>query len=116
MVELKTVANEKRCLWTQETHVLEISDCCPISHNPLSGSTIEIVYDPDGTILEVAALRAYVNSFRGGRGGIRSMEGMIQSIAQDCADTVRTYVRVNAHLLIDPAQQMKLKCAASPSR
>lgn len=59
-------------------------------------------------------LRAYVDSYQGGRGEVRSMEGMIQQIAQDCSDTIKTPVWVRAHLNITPSQQMYLECSALP--
>lgn len=114
MVALKTVRNEKRCFWTEETHELGIENCCPVSHNPLKGSLVRIRYEPDGEILEVASLRAYVDSYRGGRGEVRSMEGMIQQIAQDAANALKREVKVEAALEIDPGQRMKLFCYASP--
>jgi NADPH-dependent 7-cyano-7-deazaguanine reductase QueF len=111
-----TVPNEMRCLWIKERHILPVSGCCPISFNPQVGSEIEIEYEPAQSILEVATLRAYVDSFIGGKDGVRSMEGMIQQIAQDCANYVGTKVTVRAHLLIEPGQRMELECRAFPQR
>lgn len=111
---LKTVPNEKRCLWTQETHELELPSCCPVSGNPMPGSKLCIIYEPAATILEVKSLRDYVDSYRGGRGEVRSMEGMIQQIAQDAAMVLNVYVKVEADLEIAPAQRMKLKCTGCP--
>lgn len=109
---LKTQFNEARCKTMVETHILDIKPCCPMTQNPRQGSVIEIEYRPDKLILEVASLRAYVDSFIGGRGDVRSMEGMIQQITKDCADAVKVCVRVTAFLNIDPDQRMKLDCAA----
>jgi NADPH-dependent 7-cyano-7-deazaguanine reductase QueF len=114
VVELKTVPNELRCAFTEEEHSLNVSDCCPVSHNPLPGSIIYIRYKPQRFILEVSALRNYVDSYRGGLGEVRSMEGMIQSIAQDVADTLWVDVTIEARLLISPEQRMNLKCYAFP--
>jgi hypothetical protein len=85
-----------------------------VSANPRAGSEIEIEYEPQARILEVAALRAYVDSFIGGKGEVRSMEGMIQQIAQDCANYVGTRVTVRARLLLEPNQRMELECRAFP--
>jgi NADPH-dependent 7-cyano-7-deazaguanine reductase QueF len=115
MVELGTVPNEKRCLWTKETHYLDIPPCCPVSGNPIPLSTLTITYEPQDLILEVASLRAYINSFQNGRGAVRSMEGMIQTIAQDAANALRIYVKVKATLTIKPHQTMILKCTAAPN-
>jgi 7-cyano-7-deazaguanine reductase len=114
MVELKTVPNEARCAFTKQEHELPIDPCCPVSGNPRPGSLISIAYEPIGRILEVASLRAYIDSYKGGRGDVRSMEGMIQAIAQDCSNAVRAHVIVNAELVIEPRQKMRLKCAAFP--
>lgn len=114
MVVLTTVPNEARCLWTRETHYLDVPSCCPVSGNPIPLSTVKITYEPNKVILEVESLRAYIDSYKGGRGEVRSMEGMIQTIAQDAANILRVYVRVKACLSIKPHQKMLLKCAASP--
>ncbi len=110
--ELKTQRNEKRCHSMRETHILPLKSCCPISKNPRRGSELEISYSPDVAILEVASLRAYVDSYIGGKGDIRSMEGMIQAITQDCANAVQTMVHTVARLNIAPRQRMVLECSA----
>jgi NADPH-dependent 7-cyano-7-deazaguanine reductase QueF len=109
---IKTQPNEKRCHRMRETHKLSIPPCCPVSGNPGKGSVLEISYEPDKRILEVASLRAYVDSYKGGKGDIRSMEGMIQAITQDCANAVRVMVHVIATLKIKPRQEMRLECSA----
>lgn len=114
-MELATQRNEKRCHTMKETHRLELKPCCPISGNPLAGSVIEIEYRVDELVLEVAALRAYVDSYQGGRGDVRSMEGMCQQITQDCADAVQTSVWTRATLNIAPEQQMIVECSANVS-
>jgi hypothetical protein len=111
-LKLATQPNEKRCHTMKQTHRLELKPCCPISGNPLAGSVIEIEYRVDELILEVAALRAYVDSYQGGRGDVRSMEGMCQQITQDCANTVQTMVHTRAILKIAPEQEMIVECAA----
>lgn len=63
-------------------------------------------------VLEVASLREYVDSYKGGKGDIRSMEGMIQQITQDCANAVKTVCHVRAELVIEPNQEMILDCSA----
>jgi 7-cyano-7-deazaguanine reductase len=111
-----TVPNEVRCLWTRETHILELAQCCPISGNPQPGSKVAIEYEPNGTILEVAALRSYLDSFVGGKGSVRSMEGMIQMIAQECSQVLSVQVKVQAELIIEPNQRMEVICVAVPNR
>jgi NADPH-dependent 7-cyano-7-deazaguanine reductase QueF len=113
---IKTQPNERRCHHTEEEHRLDLPECCPISKNPRPGSSITIQYAPVDLFLEVASLKAYIDSYQGGRGDVRSMEGMIQAIAQDCADTVRARVTARADLVIEPSQRMVVTCQASPRR
>lgn len=96
----------------KETHALDLPPCCPISGNPLSGSTIEIQYEPKDRILEVVSLCAYVDSYQGGRGDVRSMEGMVQQITQDAADALGCTVWVLAVLNINPNQRLRIECSA----
>lgn len=96
----------------KSVHILPLKPCCPISGNPVTGSAIEIEYRADELLLEVISLREYVDSYQGGRGDIRSMEGMIQQITQDCANAVKTSVHVTARLNIHPRQSMTLECSA----
>ena len=112
---IKTQINEKRCARTEMAHRLSLPACCPITANPRPGSEITISYQPAGHLLEVIALRAYIDSYQGGRGPVRSMEGMIQSIAQDCANSVWVSVCVTAELVLDPDQRMSVECRAYPN-
>jgi NADPH-dependent 7-cyano-7-deazaguanine reductase QueF len=109
-MNLLTQPNERRCTSTKEGHKLMLPVCCPYSQNPRPGSSIRINYIPAETLLEVASLHAYIDSYRGGRGEVRSMEGMIQNITKDCADTLGVHVEVTAELLLDPSQTMYLTC------
>jgi len=81
-----------------------------MSGNPQKGSEIEICYQLKERILEVESLRGYVDSYVGGKGEIRSMEGMIQQIAKDCSEATGSMTIVYADLAISPNQRMKLKC------
>jgi len=100
----------------RETHTIPLKPCCPVSGNPQEGSTIAIAYSPDGKLLEVEALRAYVDSYQGGRGDVRSMEGMCQQITQDCANVLGVMVHAVAELVITPGQRMTLECSALATR
>lgn len=113
---IKTQPNEARCHSTKEIHILPLPACCPRSQNPRPGSTLRIEYRLKERILEVASLKEYIQSYIGGRGDIRSMEGMIQQVAQDCANAVDTSVWCRAELVIEPEQQMHLECSANPAR
>jgi NADPH-dependent 7-cyano-7-deazaguanine reductase QueF len=99
-----------------EVHILPLSPACPYSGNPKEGSKIKIVYKPASCILEVTSLREYVDSYKGGKGDIRSMEGMIQQITQDCANAARVGIELTAELIIEPNQEMKLICTAHPKQ
>jgi NADPH-dependent 7-cyano-7-deazaguanine reductase QueF len=111
---IQTQPNERRCNGMVETHILQLGPCCPRSGNPLVGSKLTITYRPADLILEVASLRSYVDSYVGGKGEIRSMEGMIQAITQDCANAAKINVETVAELLIEPRQEMRLACHAYP--
>lgn len=111
---IKTQPNEKRCGETVERHEFELPPCCPITKNPQTGSCVKIKYRPDKTILEVDSLHGYIREYIGGRLDVRSMEGMIQNIAQDCANSVGVKVKVSARIILQPIQKMKLVCTAYP--
>ena len=113
---IETQPNEKRCSELIESHILELPSCCPISGNPQGGSEIEISYRPGELLLEVASLRKYVDSYVNGRGEVRSMEGMVQQITQDCADVLRVVVKITARLILEPQQRMKLETRATPQK
>lgn len=113
---IKTQPNEKRCGEMVERHEFDLPQCCPVTKNPQPGSFIRIRYRPNGHILEVQSLHDYIKEYIGGRLDIRSMEGMIQNIAQDCAKSAGVKVKVTAKLILQPQQIMKLICKAYPSQ
>lgn len=115
MVELKTQRNENRCAFTEHEHGISFSGSCPVSGNPQPGSRLTISYKGTEYFLEVAALKAFIESYRGGRGGVRSMEGMLQEITQACADILRVDVTLRSFLRIEPEQIMRVTCYAFPS-
>jgi NADPH-dependent 7-cyano-7-deazaguanine reductase QueF len=112
MVELILQPNENRCAFTEHEHILELPVCCPISHNPRPGSTITISYKAQKGFLEVASLRTYIDSFIGGKDDTRSMEGMLQDIAQTCSNVLGVDVKLASNLFIEPSQTMKVTCYA----
>ena len=114
--EILTQPNEQRCDSIYETHIIPLSPACPYSGNPQKGSRLFISYRPQNFILEVISLRQYIDSYTGGKGEIRSMEGMVQAITQDCANAVKVECTVIADLVINPNQLLKLKCKTKPSR
>ena len=106
--------NEIHCNETNMVHILDLPPCCPVTDNPQPGSKVRIAYQANEFFLEVVSLRAYVDSFRGGRGAVRSMEAMIQQIAKDCANCVNKFTVVTASLIIDPGQAMDVECRVFP--
>jgi hypothetical protein len=114
VAELKLQPNEKRCAFTEHEHDLKISGFCPVSGNPQEGSGILISYKAEANFLEVAALKAFIETYRGGKGEIRSMEGMLQEIAQECSNALEVDVKLYAFLRIEPEQIMKVTCYAFP--
>lgn len=97
-----------------QRHELELPACCPVSGNPQAGSRIEISYLADSTFLEVYSLHTYIKSYQGGRGEIRDMEGMIQTIANDCAKTLGVSVRVKALVNLQLGDKTTIICKAKP--
>jgi NADPH-dependent 7-cyano-7-deazaguanine reductase QueF len=114
MVGLKTVKNEFPNVETEEEHLVFFHGCCPVTKNPRRGSSATITYTPWDKCLEVASLASYIESYTGGRGEIRSMEGMIQAIASDCSKATGVRVKVFADLILEPYQKMRLTCHACP--
>jgi NADPH-dependent 7-cyano-7-deazaguanine reductase QueF len=111
---LKLQSNENRCAFTEHEHGLSFHDTCPVSGNPKLGSSLTICYKAKDYFLEVASLKELVDSYRGGKGDVRSMEGMLQEIAQVCADALDVDVQLHSFLLLEPDQTMRVKCYAFP--
>lgn len=115
MKRLMTQPNTQRGIQTWEWHILPFSGMCPFSGNPQAGSQLAILYCPERTFLEVYALNAYVQDYKDGRGDVRDMEGMIQSVAQDCANALDTGVTVGAFIRLHDGSAMTVMCQAMPS-
>lgn len=65
-------------------------------------------------MISVNRIRDRKSEYVGGRLDVRSMEGMIQNIAQDCANAIRVKVKATAVLNLIPRQKMRLVCKAWP--
>ena len=105
------------CLSSVETfewHILPLPPMCPVSDNPQPGSTLFVLYRPVTSFLEVYSLRTDINTYIGGRGAIRDMEGTIQQIAQDCSNAIQAYVVVGAIIRLQRGDSMALMCNALP--
>lgn len=109
---IATMPDERPDVRLRVENRLWLPQCCPISRNPRPGSEIRIRYRPRGRVLEVYALRRYLDTYVGGKGEVRAMEAMIQTIAADCAAALGVPVSVVADLWLEPVQQMRLVCRA----
>lgn len=104
----------------EETHTLDLPQCCPISRNPQPGSEIDLTYEPADKVLEVGALYTYIHQYKGGLRDdtgeviVRDMEQMIDLITQHCANAVGVEVRAEARLILVPTQRMTLKVTRTP--
>jgi NADPH-dependent 7-cyano-7-deazaguanine reductase QueF len=114
MKRLMTQPNTQRAISTWEWHILPFSGMCPFSGNPQAGSQLVILYRPERTFLEVYALNAYIEDYKGGRDGVRDMEGMIQQTAQDCANVLDTPVSVGAFIRLHDGNAMTVMCQGVP--
>lgn len=98
-----------------QQHTIPLPKCCPVSGNPQPGSRIEIRYRAQKTFLEVYSLKKYIDTFVGGHpDGVRDMEGMIQQIAADCCHVLHVYVRVDAHIVLQHGDTMRIIAKARP--
>lgn len=111
---IETQQNKRICSSIESTHILDLPQCCPVSHNPQPGSIIEISYRAGDKYLEVASLKEYLGTYRGGKGDVRSMEGMIQLVAKECAEAVGVHVECRAMLNIEPQQKMIITTRHTP--
>lgn len=93
--------------------------CCPVSGNPMPGSTLTLRYRPAGSVLETYSLEALLQKFRGGFAGVgpyraeRNMEGMAALVARMAADALGVRVRYRAELVLDTGA-MTLSGTAKP--
>jgi NADPH-dependent 7-cyano-7-deazaguanine reductase QueF len=114
MKRLQTQPNHNRAIPALEWHILPFSGLCPFSGNPQAGSQLAILYQPRRTFLEVYALDAYVQDFKGGRGEVRDMEGMLAQVAQDCANVLDTLVTVGGMIRLHDGNTMMVIRQAVP--
>lgn len=111
---------------THQTHHIPLGSACPVSGNPKQGSVLEISYTPQQWHLEVYALRAFVDQFKGGltypnmapgEYAVRDQEHMIQYVVQACADAAGVQVVAKARLILGDGvstSEMALECVALP--
>lgn len=87
-------------------HRLPLPPCCPVSGNPLSGSTLTMAYLPKDRVFPVEWLEDLIREYQGGHPtrNIRNMEEMVQDLALRAAENTGVRVRVRADLRINPPQ------------
>lgn len=107
---LQTQANIFPVIPVLQWHILPLPSCCPVSGNPQPGSVIVILYHANDKFLEVYSLRKLVDSYIGGKPGVRDMEGMIQSVAQSCRDILAVPVTVGAFIILQRGDLMVTTC------
>lgn len=105
---IDTQANLHPHVRIYQTHIIDLPSCCPVSKNPQPGSTIKISYHAKAVFLEVYSLHEYVHSYINGRGDVRSMEGMLQQIAHDCAKVLSVKVIAEALVILDCGDKMHI--------
>lgn len=101
---LDTMPNYGKVAYKQ-THIIAIPPLCPVSHNPMTGSTLVLSYIPKKCVLEVYSIEAFIKSFVHGREWkgvfIRDMEQTIHVIHEHAQDVLETFVYVRAKLILD---------------
>lgn len=108
MDKLLTQVNTQPDTALLQWHYLPLPACCPVSGNPQADSFLMLCYTPKACFLEVYSLRKFIDSFVGGREGIRDMEGMIQVIASDCAKALGVVVLVGAWINLQRGDGLRL--------
>lgn len=109
-----TQVNQYPTIALLQWHYLPLPACCPVSGNPQAHSFLMLCYTPKSAFLEVYSLRKYLESFIGGKEGIRDMEGMIQAIAQDCATAIGVSVLAGAYINLQRGDGLRLFAWGTP--
>jgi hypothetical protein len=102
-------------------HVVDIPPCCPITGNPLRGSTLRVSYRANDRAFPIEDLEDMIREYVGGHKirSIQGMEEMIQNLAVRACVATGVKVRARADLLIIPPQggteqRMAIFASASP--
>jgi hypothetical protein len=103
-------------------HQVQLEKYCPVSKNPLPGSTLTISYFSRGKVLDVIPLIIHVGKYVGGLRDeqgqlvIRDMETLIQRISDDCCEALGVMVKARADLILWPGdQKMFVHCWSRPA-
>jgi len=106
---LKTINNPKISQLTKQTHEVEVPPLCPKTGNPITGSTLTIVYVPEEQLLEVYCLNEYIASFIGSN-EVRDLELLTQVVARDCHNVLGVNVTVTGKFILNIGQTVICEC------
>jgi NADPH-dependent 7-cyano-7-deazaguanine reductase QueF len=105
---------------TKQIHTEPLPVCCPITKNPITGSTIQIKYTPVLKELELVELREHLSNYRTRDCVARDMEAVVVAIAQFIANMVQVQVEITADLLLNTSsheiERVIIACIAHPKR
>ena len=106
---LKTITNPKIAKLTKQIHEVLVPPLCPKTGNPITGSTLTIIYDPDERLLEVYSLNEYIASFIRSN-DVRDLELLTQVVARDCRDVLGINVTVIGKFVLNIGQTVICEC------
>ena len=106
---LKTIDNPKISKTTKQIHEVEVPSLCPKTGNPITGSTLTIMYAPKKILLEVYSLNEYIASFIGSN-EVRDLELLTQVVARDCGTVLGVKVSVIGKYILNIGQTVICEC------
>jgi len=106
---LKTIDNPKISKTTKQIHEVEVPSLCPKTGNPITGSTLTIMYAPKKNLLEVYSLNEYIASFIGSN-AVRDLELLTQVVARDCGTVLGVKVSVTRKYILNIGQTVICEC------
>lgn len=106
---LKTINNPKISKLTKQIHEVEVPSLCPKTGNPITGSTLTIIYVPEEQLLEVYSLNEYIASFIGSN-EVRDIELLTQVVARDCHNVLGVNVTVIGKFVLNIGQTVICEC------
>lgn len=105
---MNTIANANPATPTRITLKQPIADLCPHSHEPQIGSSISITYAAADRLLELHAIREWIESQLS---EALDVETLTQRAAQAAATALGVPVEVTAHYVL--AHNLELTCTSS---
>ena len=106
---LKTITNPKIAKLTKQIHEVQVPALCPKTGNPITGSTLTIMYIPKQRLLEVYSLNEYIASFIGSN-EVRDLELLTQVVARDCREVLDVNVTVIGKFVLNIGQTVICEC------